>query len=205
MPAHQYLYVMKGLSKAYPGGKKVLDNIWLSFLPGAKIGVLGVNGAGKSTLMRIMAGLDNDFTGEAWASEGASVGYLPQEPQLNPNYNDLVPGTGALKSQAYGIAIAKEGVFGDDALGIAVSRPVQVYSGGSVFNSAIDGNRLVFGKRRSDFTTSSTPESDIELGYVTSFLDGALALQANAAYQVNAHGESGKDAVSVLSRAKINF
>ncbi len=84
MAAYQYIYVMKGLAKVYPGGRKVLDNIWLSFLPGAKIGVLGLNGAGKSTLLRIMAGLDHDFAGEAWAAEGASVGFLPQEPALDP-------------------------------------------------------------------------------------------------------------------------
>ncbi|MBX6322916.1 MAG: energy-dependent translational throttle protein EttA [Rhodospirillaceae bacterium] len=84
MAAYQYVYVMKGLTKIYPGGRKVLDGIWLSFLPGAKIGVLGLNGAGKSTLLRIMAGLDKDFAGEAWAAEGASVGYLPQEPRLDP-------------------------------------------------------------------------------------------------------------------------
>jgi len=71
MAAYQYVYVMKGLSKIYPGGKKVLENIWLSFLPGVKIGVLGANGAGKSTLMRIMAGLDKDYGGEAWVAEGA--------------------------------------------------------------------------------------------------------------------------------------
>lgn len=84
MPAYQYVYVMKGLSKAWPGGKKVLDEVWLSFYPGAKIGVLGPNGAGKSTLLKIMAGLDTDFSGEAWVAEGATVGYLPQEPQLDP-------------------------------------------------------------------------------------------------------------------------
>ena len=84
MASYQYVYVMKGLTKVYPGGKKVLDNVYLSFLPGAKIGVLGVNGAGKSTLMKIMAGLDKDFSGEAWSAEGAKVGYLPQEPQLDP-------------------------------------------------------------------------------------------------------------------------
>ncbi|HYD71385.1 ATP-binding cassette domain-containing protein, partial [Azospirillum sp.] len=84
MASYQYVYVMKGLTKVYPGGKKVLDNVWLSFLPGAKIGVLGVNGAGKSTLMKIMAGLDKDFSGEAWAAQGAKVGYLSQEPQLDP-------------------------------------------------------------------------------------------------------------------------
>jgi energy-dependent translational throttle protein EttA len=84
MAAYQYIYVMKGLAKVYPGGRKVLDNIWLSFLPGAKIGVLGLNGSGKSTLLRIMAGLDRDTSGEAWAAEGVSVGFLPQEPELDP-------------------------------------------------------------------------------------------------------------------------
>ena len=84
MAAYQYIYVMKGLTKIYPGGRKVLENIWLSFLPGAKIGVLGHNGAGKSTLLRMMAGIDKDFSGEAWAAEGVSVGFLPQEPQLDP-------------------------------------------------------------------------------------------------------------------------
>ncbi len=85
MASYQYIYVMKGLSKTYPGGKEVLKDIWLSFLPGAKIGVLGANGAGKSTLLKIMAGLDDNFTGEAWAAEGAKVGYLPQEPDLDPS------------------------------------------------------------------------------------------------------------------------
>jgi sulfate-transporting ATPase len=85
MPAYQYVYVMKGLGKSYPGGREVLRDIWLSFLPGAKIGVLGLNGAGKSTLLRIMAGQDREFSGEAWAAEGASVGYLSQEPVLDPD------------------------------------------------------------------------------------------------------------------------
>jgi len=84
MPAYQYIYVMKGLGKTYPGGREVLRDIWLSFLPGAKIGVLGLNGAGKSTLLRIMAGEERDFGGEAWAAEGVRVGYLPQEPVLDP-------------------------------------------------------------------------------------------------------------------------
>ena len=82
--ARQFIYHMQGLSKTYPGNRKVLENINLSFYPDAKIGVLGVNGAGKSTLLRIMAGFDTEFTGEAWAAEGARVGYLPQEPQLDP-------------------------------------------------------------------------------------------------------------------------
>ncbi|MEO0677065.1 MAG: ATP-binding cassette domain-containing protein, partial [Pseudomonadota bacterium] len=84
MAAYQYVYHMDGVSKTYPGGKKTFENIRLSFLPGVKIGVVGVNGAGKSTLLKIMAGLDKDFQGEAWAAEGARVGYLPQEPQLDP-------------------------------------------------------------------------------------------------------------------------
>ena len=84
MASYQYVYVMKALSKTYPGGKKVLDDIYLSFLPGVKIGVLGPNGSGKSTLLKVMAGIEKDFQGEAWAAEGARVGYLPQEPQLDP-------------------------------------------------------------------------------------------------------------------------
>ena len=82
--ARQFIYHMSGLSKAYSGGKKVLENINLSFYPDAKIGVLGPNGSGKSTLLRIMAGLEKEFTGEAWAADGARIGYLPQEPELDP-------------------------------------------------------------------------------------------------------------------------
>src|SRR5256714_891245 len=82
--ARQFIYHMQGLSKTYPGDRKVLEDIHRSFYPDAKSGVLGVNGSGKSTLLRIMAGLDTEFTGEAWAAEGARVGYLPQEPQLDP-------------------------------------------------------------------------------------------------------------------------
>jgi energy-dependent translational throttle protein EttA len=82
--ARQFIYHMQGLSKAYPGNRKVLENIHLSFYPDAKIGVLGVNGSGKSTLLRIMAGLDKEFSGEAWVAEGATVGYLAQEPQVDP-------------------------------------------------------------------------------------------------------------------------
>ena len=85
MASHQFVYHMHGLGKAYPGNRKVLENINLSFYPDAKIGVLGVNGAGKSTLLRIMAGIDKEFSGEAWAAEGARVGYLSQEPQLDPD------------------------------------------------------------------------------------------------------------------------
>src|ERR1700694_5907879 len=81
--ARQFVYFMQGLSKTYPGNRKVLDNVHLSFYPDAKIGVLGVNGSGKSTLLRIMAGLDKEYNGEAWVAEGARVGYLEQEPHLD--------------------------------------------------------------------------------------------------------------------------
>ena len=87
MAAYQYVYVMQNLTKVFPGGKELFKGITLSFLPNAKIGVLGVNGAGKSTLLKIMAGVDKDFNGEAWAAEGVKVGYLEQEPQLDPNKN----------------------------------------------------------------------------------------------------------------------
>ncbi|MCL2673497.1 MAG: energy-dependent translational throttle protein EttA [Alphaproteobacteria bacterium] len=89
MPAYQYIYVMKNLSKSYAGGKEVLKGIWLSFFPGAKIGVLGPNGAGKSTLLKIMAGLDKEFNGEAWAADGVRIGFLEQEPHLDPTKNVL--------------------------------------------------------------------------------------------------------------------
>ena len=81
--SQKYIYVIKELSKAYPGGKKVLNNIWLSFYPGAKIGVIGHNGSGKSTLLKIMAGVETEFNGEAWAADGTKIGYLEQEPQLD--------------------------------------------------------------------------------------------------------------------------
>lgn len=89
MAAYQYIYVMKNLSKAYSGGKKVIEDLTLSFMPGAKIGVLGPNGAGKSTLLKIMAGIDKEFTGEAWSADGVKVGYLAQEPQLDENKDVL--------------------------------------------------------------------------------------------------------------------
>jgi len=85
--ARQFIYFMQGLTKTYMGGKKVLDNVHLSFYPDAKIGVLGPNGSGKSTLLKIMAGLDKDFTGEAWVAQGATVGYLAQEPKIDPTKN----------------------------------------------------------------------------------------------------------------------
>src|ERR1700740_2739769 len=101
MAGPQFVFVMKGLSKTYPGGKQVLKDIWLSFYPGAKIGIVGVNGAGKSTLMKIMAGMDKDFTGEAWAAKGVRMGYLPQEPVLDPSKNvrdNVMEGVAAKKA-----------------------------------------------------------------------------------------------------------
>ncbi len=100
MAAYQYVYVMKGLTRTFPGGREILKNVSLSFLPGVKIGVLGVNGSGKSTLMKIMAGLDTEFDGEAWAAEGIRVGYLPQEPDLDPSKNvedNILEALGATK------------------------------------------------------------------------------------------------------------
>ncbi|MEP4380274.1 MAG: energy-dependent translational throttle protein EttA [Alphaproteobacteria bacterium] len=85
MNTPQYVYVMKGLTKVFPGGRKVVEDVWLSFMPGAKIGVLGLNGSGKSTLLKIMAGLDGEYQGEAWAADGLKVGFLPQEPDLDPD------------------------------------------------------------------------------------------------------------------------
>ena len=100
MASHQFVYVMSRLSKTWPGGKEVLKNISLSFLPGAKIGVLGLNGAGKSTLLRIMAGIETEFQGEAWAADGIKVGYLPQEPELDPSLDvagNVLAGMGRAK------------------------------------------------------------------------------------------------------------
>src|SRR5260370_292415 len=101
MGAYQYIYVIKGLGKSYPGGREVLRDIWLSFLPGAKIGVLGLNGAGKSTLLRIMAGEERDFAGEAWAAEGVRVGFLPQEPALDSTkdvFGNVIEGLAEVKA-----------------------------------------------------------------------------------------------------------
>ena len=115
MASYEYVYVMNGLNKTYSGGKKVLENVTLSFFPGAKIGVLGPNGAGKSTLLRIMAGTDKDFTGEAWSAKGAKVGYLPQEPKLDESktvHENIMDALGEIKDKidrynAIGLAMAE--------------------------------------------------------------------------------------------------
>mgnify|MGYP000848371663 CR=1 FL=1 len=112
----QYVYVMKGLTKAFPGGRKVVEDVWLSFMPGAKIGVLGLNGSGKSTLLRIMAGLDTEYSGEAWAADGIKIGFLPQEPDLDPDKDVLgnvmegVAGTKALLDRFNEVSMR----FGED-------------------------------------------------------------------------------------------
>ena len=101
MSSYQYIYVMKGVSKVYPGGKQILKETWLSFFPDAKIGIIGKNGAGKSTLMKIMAGIDTSYNGEAWLAKGATVGYLPQEPELDKDktvYENIVSGLQEQKS-----------------------------------------------------------------------------------------------------------
>jgi ATP-binding cassette ChvD family protein len=101
MASYRYVYVMKGLSKSYPGGREVLRDITLAFLPGAKIGVLGYNGAGKSTLLKIMAGIETEFAGEAWSAEGATVGYLAQEPALDETLSvaeNAMEGLGPIKA-----------------------------------------------------------------------------------------------------------
>ena len=100
MASYQYIYTMQQLGKTYPGGRELFKDISLSFYPDAKIGVLGLNGAGKSTLLRIMAGIETDFTGEAWSAEGATVGFLPQEPELDPDKDvagNVMEGVGEIK------------------------------------------------------------------------------------------------------------
>lgn len=101
MSSYQYIYVMKGMTKVFPGGKEVLKDIWLSFFPGAKIGIIGPNGSGKTTLLKIMAGIDKEFNGEAWAADGVKVGYLPQEPELDPKLSvmdNILSGLGDIKA-----------------------------------------------------------------------------------------------------------
>ncbi len=102
MSKYQYIYFMSGLTKQFTGGKKILEDIHLQFYPDAKIGVVGVNGAGKSTLLKIMAGVDTEFNGEAYAADGAKIGYLPQEPELNPSKNvfeNVMEGVGEIKEK----------------------------------------------------------------------------------------------------------
>jgi ATP-binding cassette ChvD family protein len=123
---------MKGLGKAYPGGRQVLKDIWLSFFPGAKIGVLGLNGAGKSTLLRIMAGVDREFQGEAWAAEGVKIGYLPQEPALDPaktageNVMEGVKETKALLDRFNAVAARFAEELSDDAMNALIAEQAEL-------------------------------------------------------------------------------
>jgi len=144
--------------------------------------------------------------GDGWVT---TVSYNEGITDLSLRPNSLVSSSDTLHSRAYGFAVAKHGLFDDnDSLGLAVSRPLQIYSGG-VELTAADGVNATNG----DLTiaheymplASNTPETDLELGYVTTFMDGALALQANAGYQMNVAGLGGTNALSVISRAKINF
>ncbi|MGD0074250.1 MAG: energy-dependent translational throttle protein EttA [Candidatus Binataceae bacterium] len=122
MVAHQYVYTMKNLGRVHPPNREVLKGIWLSFLPGAKIGVLGANGAGKSSLLRIMAGEDREFTGEAWPADGIRVGHLPQEPRLDPskdvvaNITDGVAEVRAMLERFEQIGTAMSEPMSDDAM-----------------------------------------------------------------------------------------
>ena len=132
MASYQYIYVMKGLNKTYPGGREVLKNIFLSFLPGAKIGVLGVNGSGKSTLLKIMAGIDKDYNGEAWAAEGARVGYLAQEPELDPkktviqNVMDGVAGVKALLDRFEVVSAKFAEEMSDDEMNATIAEQAEL-------------------------------------------------------------------------------
>jgi hypothetical protein len=131
--------------------------------------------------------------GEGWVT---TLAYAEGVTQLGLSRDSLVTGGDPVRSQAYGIGLAKTGLFGDDALGIALSRPLQIYTGSNSFGSL-----------NTNFALANTQarESDVELGYVTTFLDGTLALQANAAYQLNAAGTKGQNAVAGVARAKLNF
>jgi len=166
---------------------------------GANAGALSV---GKSTNTSALGMSAHLGFGDGWVT---TFSYSEGITQLSLKSDSLISTTDTLHSRAYGFAVAKHGLFDDDdSLGLAVTRPLQVYgSANSAVADAIDPD-LKFGH---DYVplTSTTPETDLELGYVTTFMDGALALQANAGYQMNVAGLGGSNAVSVISRAKINF
>src|SRR3954462_5944180 len=127
-----FIYVMKALRKVVPPSRIILDDIWLSFYPDAKIGVLGANGAGKSSLLRIMAGVDQEFQGEAWAAKGTRIGYLAQEPQLDPskdvrgNVEEAVKEQRALLQEVQDISMKFAGPLGDDAMTALLDRQARV-------------------------------------------------------------------------------
>lgn len=138
--------------------------------------------------------------GDGWVT---TASYSEGVTQLDLKPSNLIRSAGNLHSRAYGIAVAKHGLFGDDSLGFAVTRPIQIYAG-AVDLGAVDRSALNSALDRISLATAK-PETDIELGYVTTFMDGALALQANAAYQMNLQGQTGTNALSLVSRAKIKF
>jgi subtilisin family serine protease len=143
--------------------------------------------------------------GDGWVT---TVAYSEGITQLDLKSGSMFTGADALHSRSYGIAVSKKGLFDDnDSMGLAVTRPVQVYAGNLDLTAAtsIDKNRNLTFSHETLSLASATPETDVELGYVTTFLDGALALQANAGYQMNVNGQSGSNSLAVLSRAKINF
>ena len=144
--------------------------------------------------------------GDGWVT---TVAYSEGITQLDLKQSSMFTGANTLHSRSYGVAISKRGLFDDtDSLGLAISRPVQIYAGNLDLTAAtsIDktSRNLTFSHETLSLA-SGTPETDLELGYVTTFLDGALALQANAGYQMNVNGQAGTNSLAVLSRAKINF
>ena len=155
--------------------------------------VLGISNAGASADTAAVGISARVGFGDGWVT---TMSYSEGVTQLDLSRAGLLGQLDPVRTQAYGLSIAKHGLFGDDVLGIAVTRPMQLT--GAEFAAAI-------GEDASRILPNAAPESDIEVGYLTTFLDGALALQANAAYQLNANGDKGQDAVSVLSRAKVRF
>lgn len=171
-------------------------------LGGINSGALSITKSAKTTAVGLSARLG---FGDGWVT---TFSYNEGITQLNLRPDSIVTRTDALHSRSYGMAVAKHGLFSDhDTLGLALTQPVQIYMGNVDLTAAtgVDANRdLIIGHEHLSLATG-TPETDVELGYVTTFLDGALALQANAGYQMNLAGQKGTNSVTVLSRAKINF
>jgi hypothetical protein len=172
----------------------------------------GVLGAAESNVLTIAKSANSTTVGtsahvgfgDGWVT---TVSYSEGITNLDLRASGLETSTDTLRSSSYGLAIAKHGVFGDDSIDLSVIRPIEVYSGNMGFqaNDGFDPSAdMIFG-RGHDSLVGQTPETDLELGYVTSFFNGALALQANAGYQMNLAGQSGTNSLSVISRAKINF
>jgi hypothetical protein len=161
----------------------------------------GFNAAGSDSA-RVLGAAARIGFGNGWVT---TVSYNEGVSQLDLKPGSFLGDGGTVRTKSYGLAVAKHGLFGDnDLLGVAISRPVQLYAGG--FGSGTPGGNanLIGGSQRNSLI-GPAPETDIELGYVTTFFDGALALQANAAWQMNLEGKSGTNSLAVLSRAKINF